>query len=141
MVYTYYLYEYQKKHAEILSLLDVLGIQVNPQILWNAIPWSFAIDWVIGVNQWLGKLAFGNMTPVTIIHRYCWSIKFVRRIQCFVHMSENNPYDSGPVLSRTADEEFYMRMPHQPNLALALQTSGLNPKEFSYIGALIGARL
>lgn len=35
------------------ALMDSLGFELNPRILWDAIPFSFVLDWFFGVGSWL----------------------------------------------------------------------------------------
>lgn len=34
-------------------LLDSLGFELNPRILWDAIPFTFILDWFFGIGSWL----------------------------------------------------------------------------------------
>jgi len=77
--YRFILSQFQNEHARILGLLDRLGVNLNPSILWNAIPWSFVVDWVAGVSQWLDGRKILNLQPEVSIERYMWSYKSERR--------------------------------------------------------------
>lgn len=35
------------------GLLDTLGFELNPRIIWDALPFTFVIDWFFGVGNWL----------------------------------------------------------------------------------------
>jgi hypothetical protein len=39
--------------TNLRGLFDVLGFELNPRIIWDAIPFSFVIDWFFGVGNWL----------------------------------------------------------------------------------------
>jgi hypothetical protein len=79
--YTYTLTRFQIEHARILGILDMLGVNMNPSIWWNALPWTFVIDWVANVSRWLDDRKHINMEPEITIHRYLWSYKSRRRIR------------------------------------------------------------
>jgi hypothetical protein len=79
--YNFNFTQFQVEHARILALLDVLGVNLNPAIIWNAIPWTFLVDWLIGVSRWLDNRKTLNMEPVTNITRYLWSWKRIRTIR------------------------------------------------------------
>jgi hypothetical protein len=40
---------------EIRGLLDTLGFELNPKIIWDALPFTFVIDWFFGVGAWLNN--------------------------------------------------------------------------------------
>jgi len=79
--FNYNLTKFQQEHAQILGFLDALGVNMNPSITWNAIPYSFIVDWFIDVSRWLDNRKHINMEPVTNITRYLWSCKQVRRVR------------------------------------------------------------
>lgn len=139
MVYQYMLTDDQKSKADMYGYLDALGVQWNPAIVWNAIPWSFVVDWVVDVSRFLDQFKEGNLTPTTNILRYCWSVKGRRRIYNSVNYSVGSPQPSGDVVAITTDESFYWRRKHQPDWIQWFSTSGLNLKEFTYIGALLAS--
>jgi len=141
--YNYNYTQYQLEHARVLALLDALGLNLNPAIIWNAIPWSFVVDWVFGVSRWLNTLRTSNMKPVINIHRYLWSIKRARSIELTVHQY-SNPWNAlvgsigscpMPVIFETA----YRRQVEMPSSS-SIQSSGLNLNEFSLGAALILSR-
>lgn len=41
--------------AVFRAYLDGLGFELNPRILWDAIPFTFVIDWFFGVGNWLDR--------------------------------------------------------------------------------------
>lgn len=140
MEYKYHLSAYQRAYSGIMSLLDVFGINLNPQIIWNAIPWSFAIDWVFRVNGWLGQFANGNMRPTTHIRRFGYSVELTRNVECKLTLSVGSPLENTKT-SHSCLETLYYRRRHEPDWYRGLETSGLNSKEFSFIGALAASRL
>jgi hypothetical protein len=81
--YSYYFTQFQLEHAQVLGLLDALGVNLNPTIIWNAIPWSFVVDWVLGVNRWLNGRKTLNMEPVVNIKRYLWSHRHTRTTRIY----------------------------------------------------------
>ncbi|DAD52184.1 maturation protein [ssRNA phage Gerhypos.1_7] len=82
--YRYYFTQFQNEHARILSFLDLMGVNLNPAILWNAIPWSFVVDWVVGIGRWLGDRKSLNMEPGISIERFCWSNTNTRRTRLYI---------------------------------------------------------
>lgn len=138
--YSYYLSQFQREHAMLLGLLDKLGVNLNPSIIWNAIPWSFVVDWVLGVNRWLDQFKLSNMEPLTIIHRYLWSVTIKRRLT--VDFSPGRGYAGiGNPQTRIVQvvEEAYKRAPAQLTTS-NITASGVSLKEFSLAGALAISR-
>jgi len=112
------------------ALGDALGANWNPAIIWNAIPWSFVVDWFTGIGRWLDQFKTRNIEPVTSIGRYCYSYHIVRDVE--VSHGESNH----AVPFARIREEAYYRKPHVPDLRYSIESSGLNLKEFSLAGAL-----
>jgi len=146
MEYSYDYSRFQTQHAELLALLDSLGVNSNPAIIWNAIPWSFVVDWVVGVGRWLDSFKVGNMDPTIRIAQCLWSVRRTRTI--VVQRRSNFPkyYGfSGPTIQDTTStfpvvtETSYRRNVFVPTGA-SLTTSGLNLSELSLGSALVFSR-
>jgi hypothetical protein len=144
--YNYNYTRYQIEHARLLSLLDAVGVNFNPVIIWNAIPWSFVVDWVVGVNQWLSKQRIGFMDPKINIHRYLWSVKRHRRVivqrkSQYSYLGLGGPpYVTSSTVPLPAIEETAYRRDVSLPEAASFVTSGLSPEEFSLAAALVIAR-
>lgn len=139
--YTYTLPGWQRENAHILGLLDSLGVNLNPAIIWNAIPWSFVVDWVISVSRYLDGLKRRNLEPVTVIHKWCWSVHTERDIDLWIDINTGTAYAQTNIPIARVSEESYIRSPSMPSLEAALQGSGISIKEFSLAAALGGSRL
>jgi len=109
------------------ALADSLGFNINPAIIWNAVRWTFLIDWVIDVSSWLDQFRMPNINSHTRILQYCWSLHIRRTTNCWT--SEGGRF--------AVSEDAYTRQPAIPNLLAACATSGLDSKEFS-LGAALG---
>jgi hypothetical protein len=138
--YNYYYPQFMREHARVLAFLDALGVNFNPAIIWNAIPWTFVVDWVIGVSQWLDQFKTSLFEPVINIRRCCWSVKRSRYIDAQFSVAHNHHllhYTKAtmPVITEVA----YRRQVMMPTLS-SLSTSGLNIKEFSLGVALAFSR-
>lgn len=129
--YNYYFTRFQTEHAQLLGLLDALGVNLNPAIIWNAIPWSFVVDWVVGVGRWLNDRAVLNMEPTVNIMRFLWSYKRERTIKYDV-LSSSNPTPRPRTYTRLPDthETSYKRQVGLPS-GDSLITSGLSARELS----------
>jgi hypothetical protein len=139
--YDYNLTQWERENALVLGMLDSIGLNNNPAIIWNAIPWSFVVDWVLGVNRWLDQLKRRNIEPTTRLRRYLYSIKVRRVTSLSMRVGKGSPYrDSGVVPFAGLDETSYLRMPYRPDVMRAITSSGLSPKEFSLGAALVLSR-
>jgi hypothetical protein len=86
---------WRAEHARLLGILDALGVNLNPSILWNAIPWTFVIDWLVGVSRFLQQFTIHAFEPVLNVRHYCWSIKRSRIVYPTLRvgpMTEGLPY-------------------------------------------------
>jgi len=136
LVYSYELNEWQRANADMLGLLDSLGVNFNPQIIWNAIPWSFVVDWVAGVGQWLNRnFTQRLLEPRTRIISYSWSVHVARNVTTTVWHTTPD-MNTGPTPLMNHRIETYVRMPDSPSLYDSLKTSGLSWTESSLAAAL-----
>jgi len=143
--YSYYYTQFQAVHARLLGLLDMIGVNLNPAILWNAIPWSFVVDWLAGVSRFLSDFHLGNMDPAVCIHRALWSIKRSRRILVQSKLTTpSNGYIPMPPQSipvPLVDETSYRRqLFNWKDMAPSLTVSGLTFMEGSLAAALVLSR-
>jgi hypothetical protein len=135
--YNYNFTEYQKQHAAFLGLQDALGINYNPAIIWNALKFTFIIDWFINVSRWLDQFKVSHMTPKINILGGLWSYSCKR--VTFWEKSHDIPsgLNGTKVLSCPAiNETTYCRKLFSPGLA-SLKTSGLSSSEFTLGAALV----
>lgn len=139
--YNYNYTAYQRENALLLSYLDALGLNYNPAIIWNALPWSFVVDWVLGVGRYLDQMKVTHMEPVINIRRALWSIKRTRIVSV---AKQTHPARSPLVVLTTVKlpivrETAYRRSLFFPT-ASSIQSSGLSSEEFSLGAALVIAR-
>lgn len=141
--YNFNFTRYQREHARILSLLDGLGVggYFNPQIVWNAIPWSFVVDWVLGVSQWLGQFTVSAMEPVINIRRALWSVRRSRLIVLTKTVGANSLgyRNTSKCHVASVQESAFRRQPYWPTIS-SIETSGLSSTEFTLGAALVFAR-
>lgn len=124
---------FQTENAQLLGHLDALGCNLNPSIIWNAIPWTFVVDWVFGISKWLNERQVLNMEPAIHVLRYLWSWETTRvtrmKVQTFNGPS-NLGYQFNSYLPDLV-ETVYRRDIGVPTLSSMLSLSGLSPKELS----------
>jgi plasmid stabilization system protein ParE len=115
------------------ALMDALGVNLNPAIIWRALKWSFVVDWLVGVSQYLDRFKVRNIEPSVIIHSYCASAHVKRVITTNMGFGTSNP-----CFEQT--EETYERVPGLQNAYSSIRLSGLSPMEFSLGAALAASR-
>lgn len=140
--YSYCLLDLQVAHSRLFAYLDAFGINLNPAIIWNAIPYTFLLDWVVGVSRFLDGMKAGFMDPMVFIRQYLWSITRERRITGrvrYLTLGATTPGGQEYGLP-VCVEQSYRRETQMPSKSSFLQTSGLTPTELSLGTALLVSR-
>jgi len=120
------------------ALLDAFGVNFNPAIIWNAIPWSFVVDWIAGVGSFLSQFSVSNVRPVTAIYRACFSVHIIRNVELYCSFAATHTAGGGLVSS--ISEEVYTRQMMMPDLR-SLSLSGVSSDEFTLAAALVTSKL
>jgi hypothetical protein len=60
---------------KLLAYMDAFGLNANPWIVWEAIPYSFCVDWLFNVGDFLDSLKFESLPIVCSIEDVCHSVK------------------------------------------------------------------
>jgi hypothetical protein len=61
--------------------LDRLGVRLDPSIVWNAIPFTFLVDWVFDVGGYLGTFARDNYQIDVKVREFMHSIAYSREAE------------------------------------------------------------
>jgi hypothetical protein len=83
--YSYYLPFVSELQAQMRAYADAFGLTWDPQIIWDAIPFSFVVDWVFDVGGWLNA-AFSHswIDPILRIHEVCFSYSVVQTTEATI---------------------------------------------------------
>lgn len=132
--------------GKLKAYLDMLGVSLNPSTLWNAIPFSFIVDWIANVSGFLNTIRVDNIDFKTEILDFCHSGKIERTVfyelAGFDRIRKDGTNSLHPFETTDSCKKIvYERRLGLPNWLLAMQTSGLDYREFSLAGALLGARV
>lgn len=150
MQYAFVYRNWQVEHAQLLGMLDALGVNLNPAIIWNAVPWSFVVDWLLGVSRWLNDRKILNMEPQINMRGFLWSYKRERKVYTWADVERSfNPtpqipgleswvYPKGITLPVT-HEVSYKRKVGWP-AASSIESSGVSLSELTLGSALVIAR-
>jgi len=74
--YKYTLPDYSAGVKSLLAELDHWGLNLSPSDLWELIPFSFVIDWVINIGGWLKQFDAVNLPVQVEILDYCYSLGY-----------------------------------------------------------------
>lgn len=137
--YNYNLTNYQREHARMLSLMDAFGVNYNPAHIWNAIPFTFVLDWIIGVNQYLEQFNVGHMDPKINVLGALWSVLKTRKVSwAKAHYTPLPLIHTTKLSMPLIEEEAYRRQLFMPGSS-SLLGSGLSSSEFTLGAALVTA--
>lgn len=62
--------------THLCSALDYWGVNFSPSDIWEVIPFSFVVDWVVDVGSWLEGFDTSNLNVQVVIYDYCRTIKY-----------------------------------------------------------------
>ena len=140
-------YDYKVDNSTFCRLA---GCRITPEVLWNAVPWTFVVDWIYKVGDFLAQ--FDNDPGLTVhINDYCDSIKIVS--QTSFELSERGSYISDKIRKGATAEGYhgkvwdwtrvhYTRISNQPYFGYALPvTDSLSARELVLSGALLRANI
>lgn len=100
--------------------LDAIGFELNPRIIWDAIPFTFVLDWLFDVGGWLQRFKMDTLElPVSLIDSY---LQYKEELRCETVWQRGNdgayiPQPrSGPVFEV---HQFFGRLPIFPDFSAA----------------------
>jgi len=88
---------------QLKAFLDALGVRRDLSIVWNAVRFSFIIDWFFDVGRWLGELSVDNLNIDLVLEDFCHSAKYSSRCRIY-----NYDYEI-PYLVSEYRSRFYIR--------------------------------
>jgi len=99
--------------------LDSLGFELNPKILWDAVPFSFVVDWFVNIGQYLERFKSDTLElPIKLEAAYLQN-KETMIIDC---RTRNNGVANEVPPSNYAGshrvETFFNRVPTGPSLSI-----------------------
>lgn len=95
---------------ELRGLLDALGFELNPAILWEAIPFSFVVDWFIGVGRYLEGLKLDTLElPIKLENSYL-QYKQLASYESFILDNGDSIYPKRLYPGATSSEVLFHRM-------------------------------
>ncbi|DAD51791.1 maturation protein [ssRNA phage Gerhypos.1_21] len=100
------------------GLLDSLGFELNPRIIWDAIPFTFVIDWFFGVGSWLDRFRVDALElPVALVDSFL-QYEETLHIEWTWLRANDGTYTTRPKSAgATYERKFFHRMPIYPDPA------------------------
>jgi hypothetical protein len=100
-------YDASRLHSQlgrVESLIHSFGVSKMASVLWEAIPYSFVVDWFVGIGDLIDSLEDSILDPLPIvIHDFSHSLKYEYKTILEVETS----YNGGSTYSTGTD--YYMR--------------------------------
>jgi hypothetical protein len=124
MLYTYDAGALQGQLGKLRGLIHALGVDRVGSVLWEALPFSFVVDWFVNIGDMIGSVEDQILDPLPIvIHDFSHSLKYGWRISLRWNWD-------GKILTDIAyrDYEYYERRRDIPSLwdSLSVQTPNAN---------------
>jgi hypothetical protein len=129
--------------GKLFALMDSLGVNANLAIIWNAIPFSFVVDWLVNIGRLLDSLRVENVTFQTEILDFCHSVKTSVNLEASAYVREFNskvPLPGTGVFLGRVTASRYVREVGLPPLFQTLTATGLSVREFLLGSSLIRSR-
>lgn len=139
MRYKYALPALSDVEYKVKGYLDALGVRMDPSIIWNAIPFSFLVDWVVDVGGFLRSFSTNNIQPTVHIEDFCSSVKFELVSETYRQFGFSSVFNT-PELILVERKKSYERRVGIPNLAASLSLSGLTRDQVLLSWSLLNSR-
>lgn len=143
MYHRYTYGDFTRKWMKLFGTFDALGINLSLQTVWDAIPFSFVIDWFARVGDWLGRYDLRAIQPTTTILGFVHSVKQERTVERYIYpLKAISPTLNRSVLIAREVQSSYQRKPYIPNITGPgiLNMSGANLREVILGTSLLRAK-
>jgi hypothetical protein len=123
---------------QTMFALDLFGVNLNPKHIWEAIPFSFLVDYFVKVGDWLDQFKNRSLDPMVVVWEWIESIRYTVSRDHWVL-----PWNYGPntwCFTGRMRRETYIRRLSAPDTYSSLQASGLSGRQIINMAALGGAR-
>jgi hypothetical protein len=103
------------------AYLDALGFELNPKIIWDAIPFSFVLDWFFDVGGWIERHKIDTLElPIVLVDSYL-QYKAERRVEAYWQRDPTSGTYLPPPRSVTSVQvqRLFQRLPIFPDYSAA----------------------
>jgi hypothetical protein len=136
----YNLPEYNSWFIQLLALMDSVGLNANPRIAWDAMKYSFVVDWFAKVGDFLDQAKVTWLRPRVQL-RNVWSASLVKYVDSIYYTRSGTLAPNAGLLIASNSVERYKRARWIPNLYRDIQMSGLSAYEIMMALSLGGSKL
>lgn len=104
----------------VRAMLQALGVKLNAGIVWNAIPFSFVVDWFFDVGRRLDRMSIDTLElPIEFVD-FCAQIKRIRYIETELHLyGASSTWYGTPKTHVSSIHTYFRRNVYNPFTALA----------------------
>lgn len=118
--YSYRLPDISNTMLSIRAFQAALGFKLSPDVIWNAIPFSFVLDWLFDVNAFMARISHDGLGIDLTVLDECESIShhvqrrtYYRSVSDGFTFYEGNAFYSKPIPKRliaTEERRYYQRI-------------------------------
>jgi hypothetical protein len=129
------------------ALLDVLGVRLDPGIVWDAVGFTFLVDWVVDVSGFLHSLARDNFPIQVQVRDFCHSVSYHSEHEISVYAAPSvlmNPKPPWPPLDGAlvhgvynGSRSSYSRTVYSPDLHRLDTTRRIRLRQLGLSGSLL----
>jgi hypothetical protein len=102
------------------AYLDALGFEANPRIIWDAIPFTFVIDWFFDVGGWMSRFKKDTLELPVLVTDACLQYSENIWVENYWENANNGVYNPRPRSSNGIQREHnFHRMPIKPDSSFA----------------------
>jgi hypothetical protein len=102
----------------IRVLMDAVGFELNPRIIWEAIPFSFVLDWFFGFGSFLDRLKIDALElPISMVDSFVQSNQELKVEWSWDRGSDPSLTNSVTSAGAVHDWKYFHRMPIFPDYA------------------------
>lgn len=113
--------------------LNYLGVNKVGDVIWDAIPYSFVVDWFIDTQRWVRELNINNFTFPFTVHSAGCQVSGIMDCQVLAVGYDNRPFPPQTVMLKS-----FVRSCGYPGLASgSLLTDRFHVRQASYAASLL----
>lgn len=108
-----------KLDEQLRSVMSSTGFELNPKILWDAIPFTFVVDWFVNVGEWLESFKSSALElPIRILQVFMQNKERIQ-VDSWITWNDdlNYTFRPGVTAGTTSVSETFHRLPWWPDLA------------------------
>jgi hypothetical protein len=109
MRFTYSVPDVERELSKVKAFLEIWGLNISSSVVWEAIPFSFVVDWFLGVGDYLASTRDRYLESKVKVIDYCTSIK-TTEVGCFEFILRGVPQGSSAYTA-----SYYKRTRELPN--------------------------